>query len=525
MAYDILIKNGTIIDGSGEPRFEADIGIQGGAIKDIGRLGNRDAKRTIGATGRFVTPGFIDITNHSDSNGSLFQEPLQAASLTQGVTTILVGNCGVSLAPLASDEAIKSLGKWQDISQMNINWTSFGEFLDELSRHELGVNVASLVGHNTLRRGVIGGEIRALALEELAKLQYLIEQSIGQGAFGLSTSLSNAHEQVATTDEIVAMAKVAGRAGGIYKTHLRSEARDLLAAVNEAIRIGREAKVPVFISHMKAIGRRAWPFFRQALQMIERAEKSDGVKIHFDISPYARTGSFLYLLLPSWVREGGFQEMFTRFRDAATRQKILEYLKPETFHFERITIASAENKALNGKTLAEIAKNVKQPAEEVMLDIILASSGRATIFGQTLSFKNVLLGVKEPFAIIASDGGGVAQEFMRSGKLAHPRSYGAFTHFLHYFIGKIGVMTWEEGVKKITSLSAEAVGIKNRGLLKQKYQADVVIFDPLAIRDMATYQNPFVPSKGIEYLLVNGRVAVENGNMTGVKAGQVLRKI
>ncbi|MFY9461648.1 MAG: D-aminoacylase [Candidatus Sungiibacteriota bacterium] len=524
MAYDILIRNGTIIDGSGQPRFEADIGIQGGMIKDIGRLGDASAKETIGATGRFVTPGFIDITNHSDSNGSLFQDPLQEASLTQGVTTILVGNCGVSLAPLASAEAIKSLGKWQDISQINVNWASFGELLDELSRHELGVNVASLVGHNTLRRGVIGNEIRPLTLEELAKLQYLIEESILEGAFGLSTSLSNSHEQVASTDEIVAMAKAVGRSGGIYKTHLRNESRDLLSSINEAIRIGREAKVPVVISHMKAMGRRSWRFFHQAVKMIENARKTDGVTIHFDISPYARTGSFLYLMLPPWVREGGFTEMFKRFREPETRQKILEYLKPETFHFDKITIASAENKGLNGKTLQEISEAVKQPAEEVMLDIILASQGRATIFGRTLAFKNVLLGVKTSFSIIASDGSGVAQEFIKSGKLAHPRSYGAFTHFLHYFIGDKGVITWEEGVKKITSLPAEAVGFKKRGLIKPKYHADVVIFDPAAIRDTATYQNPFVSSKGVEWVIVNGRVAVENGKVTGVSAGHVLRK-
>lgn len=524
MAYDILIKNGTVIDGSGSARFEADIGIQGGMIKDVGRLGNASAKKIIGATGRFVTPGFIDITNHSDSNGSLFQSPLQEASLTQGITTILVGNCGVSLAPLASKESIKSFGKWQDISRMNINWVSFGELLDELARHQFGVNVASLVGHSTLRRGVIGSEIRTLTLEELAKLQYLIEKSISEGAFGFSTSLANSHEQVATTDEVAAMAKVAGRLGAVYKTHLRNESRDLLASVNEAIRIGREAKVRVFISHMKAIGRRSWPFFRQAIRMIENARKTDGIMIHFDISPYARTGSFLYLMLPSWVREGGFPEMFKRFRDPETRKKILDYLKPETFHFDRITIASAEQKGLNGKTLQEIAAAVGQPAEEVMLDIILASHGQVTIFGRTLSFKNVLLGVKTPFSIIASDGSGVSQEFMKSGKLTHPRSYGAFTHFLHYFIGDKGAITWEEGVRKITSLPAEAIGFKNRGLIKPKYHADVVIFDYATIRDMATYQNPFAPSTGIEWVIVNGQVALENGKLTGAKGGQVLRR-
>ncbi|MDO8560819.1 MAG: D-aminoacylase [bacterium] len=524
MAYDIVIKNGTIIDGSGKPRFEGDIGIQGVKIKEVGKIDEKGAKRVIEAFGLFVTPGFIDITNHSDSSGSLFDDPQQAACLTQGVTTILVGNCGVSLAPLASSEAIKAVGKWQDVSKMNINWASFGEFLDELSRHQFGVNVASLVGHNTLRRGVIGSEIRPLTIEELSEIQYLIEKSIGEGAFGLSTSLSNAHEQVATSDEIIAMAKVVSRFGGVYKTHLRNESRELLSSINEAILIGREARVPVIISHMKAIGRKSWPFFLQAIKMIENARKTDGVKISFDLFPYARTGSFLYFVLPSWAREGGFEEMFKRFRDLETRKKILDYLKPETFHFDKITIASAENKSLNGKTLEEIANVLNQPVEEIMLDIVLASHGKATILGRTLSFKNILLGIAAPFSIIASDGNSVSEEFIKSGKLAHPRGYGAFTHFLHRFVAEKGIATWEEGIKKITSLPAEAVGIKERGLIKSGYHADIAIFDPKTIHDHATYQSPFVTSKGVSWVIVNGVVAVENGAVTSVKNGNALRK-
>lgn len=523
MAYDILITGGTLIDGTGGPKFEADIGIEGGVIKDIGLLGGKEAKQIIPAAGKFVTPGFVDITNHSDSNGSLLQEPRQEASLTQGVTTIVVGNCGISLAPLASPEAVRALGKWQDISTMNVNWTSMGEFLDELARHPLGVNVATLVGHNTVRRGVIGGEVRTLSPVELAKVQYLIESGIEEGAFGFSASLINSHEQVATTEELIAMARSVAGKGGIFKIHLRNESRNLLASVNEAILIGREAKAPVIISHMKAIGRMAWPFYPKAIKMLERA-REDGIVVSFDVFPYARTGSFLYQLLPGWARKGGFSEMFQRFRDADMRRKILDYLRPETFRFEKIIIVSSENSTINGKTIQEIAESSGRPSEEAFLDIILESEGRAAIFGRTLSVKNMMQGLAVPLSAVASDGGGVSREFRESGKLAHPRSFGTFTHFLHRVVRDKGLMSWEEGVRKITSFPADMVGIKNRGKIQKKNHADLVVFNPNTLCDQATYQNPYLVSKGVEWVLVNGRVALAGGKLVNIAGGQVLRK-
>lgn len=521
--YDLLIKNGTIIDGTGKPRLAGDIAISGEVIKDIGVLNGARAEKTIDAAGKFVTPGFIDITNHSDSNGSLFENPGQEASLTQGVTTILVGNCGVSLAPIASHEAIQSFAKWQDISAININWARINEYCDELERHPLGINIATLIGHNTARRGIIGNIPRPLSREETVRLQYLIEQGMYDGAFGISTSLGNAHEQVASTDELISILRVLRKTGGIYKTHLRNESRDLLASVNEAIRIGRETQSPVVISHMKATGRKSWPLFEKSLEMIANAER-EGIRISSDISPYARTGSFLYMMLPGWAREGGFTSMFTKFRDQETRARILKYLSPETFHFDRITIASTEHTDINGKTIEEIAKGRGERPEEVMLDIILASRGKATIFGKTLSFRNVLAGVSRPFMMVASDGGGVSRSFIRSGKLTHPRSFGAFPHFLHYFVQEKKTLSWEEGIRKITGMPAEKIGFKSRGKLEKRAYADIVILNPTEIRDRATYQNPFVPSVGIDCVMVNGRIAAEQGSATAESAGKVLRR-
>lgn len=428
MAYEILITGGTVIDGTGKPKFEADIGVNGGKVKDVGRLGGSKAEITVSATGKFVAPAFIDITSHSDSNGSLFQESSQAASLTQGVATIVVGNCGVSLAPLVSTEAVHALQKWQDVSSQNVNWRGVGEFLDELSRHKLGVNVATLVGHNTLRRGIIGNEARPLSAEEAGKMQYLIEKSISEGAFGFSTALVNSHEMVAPIEELIFFLRSLAKSGGIYKTHLRNESKGFLASVNEAIRLGRESGAVVAISHIKAVGRKAWPFFPKAIKMIDRAREG-GAAIYYDMFPYERTGSFLYQMLPAWTRKGGFQEMLTRFRDSQERQKILAYLKPETFRFERIIVASAPNSSINGKSIQEVADLSGRSAEETFLDVLLESGGRATIFGGTLSSKNVSLGITAPFAAVASDGGGVSAEFIKSGKLAHPVHLGRLRTF------------------------------------------------------------------------------------------------
>lgn len=523
MAYDILIKNGTIIDGIGTPGFVADVGVKDGIIQDIGVLGNQEARSIIDADGKIVAPGFIDITNHSDVNWSLFEDPSQASSLSQGVTTIVVGNCGASLAPLVSPGAIKAAGKWHEVSSVNLNWATVAEYREELSRHPMGVNVATLIGHNTLRRGIVGEEIRGLESAEIQTMRTLIEQGITDGAFGFSANLSAAHEQIASTEELISLVSILAKTGGVCKIHLRNESRGLLAAVNEAITVSRQAKVPVVISHLKAIGRASWQFFPTAIKMVEQAHGA-GIAVYFDITPYARTGSFLYALLPRWARQGGFQEMFRRFRDVEERKKIVRYLRPETLHFERIVIASAKNPTINGKTIQEIAESSDRSPENTLLDVILESDGQATILGKTLLFRNVAAGIRSPSSVIASNGAGVSSGFKASGRLAHPRSFGAFTHFLHRFVRDMGAFSWEEGIRKITAIPADIIGIPHRGKIEKGYYADLVIFDPAVVMDAATYQNPHLASWGIEHVLVNGKIAVEAGKIHSVGAGRILRR-
>lgn len=525
MTYDILIKDGTILDGSGKPRFRGDIGVSNGRIKDIGNpiLPGATGAKTISAFGKFVTPGFIDITSHADQNWSLFQNPMQDYLLTQGVTTILVGNCGSSLAPLPSKESVDSLRKWTTESGANINWLTLGEFLAELGRHPLGVNVATLVGHGTIRRGITKGETRPLTIEEIQQFVEVLERSLAQGAFGLSTGLLYSHESAATADELIVFARTLANSSAVYKTHLRSEGLNLIPAVNEALQIARSANVTVVASHLKAIGRKAWRSFKDALEIIARA-KEGNAKFYFDISPYQRTGSFLYLLLPLWAREGGFSDMLLRIGDPEGRKKIEEGLERLTLHYDRYIVANSVTASVNGKTIAEIAERAGVRPEETVLDLLLANRGRVTVFGKTLASKNIEMGIRHPLGIIASDASGISADLGRTGKLVHPRSSGAFPHFLHKFVREKELVSWEEGIYKISGLPAEAVGFKERGRIEKKYHADIVVFDPEKIRDQSTYHNPFVHSTGVEAVIINGKLAIENGELTGVAAGEVVKK-
>lgn len=525
MTFDVLIKDGTILDGSGKPRVSGDVGVSDGRIAAVGNpnLPGASAEKTISAAGKFVAPGFVDITSHADANGSLFSNPQQDYLLTQGVTSILVGNCGSSLAPLVSREAAAGFRKWQGGRNININWLSVSEFLGELGKRELGLNVGTLVGHGLVRRGITKGQSRALTLEETHQLSSVIDRAISEGAFGLSFGLIYSHEAAAGADELAAMGRAVVSSDGVAKIHLRHEGHNLTAAVNEVIQIAREAKARLVISHLKAIGRKSWPLFKRTTGMIERAA-ADSLNINFDISPYQRTGSFLYLLLPAWARAGGFAPLLERLADAPNRSAIAEELKRQTLHYERYIVASAEPPSANGKTIAELAARTGQSPEETVLGLVQASAGRVTVLGKTLSFRNIVAGIRHPLGAVASDGRGVFAALGAGGMLVHPRSTGCFTHFLHKFVREKEVVTWEEGIRKISSFPAELIGFKGRGRIAPKFAADIVVFDPEKIRDRATYQNPYVHSVGIEAVIVNGKLVLENGQLTGVAAGQVLRK-
>ena len=521
--HDILIKNGTILDGTGKPGYRGDIAIEKDHISAIGTaLG--EAKMVIDANEQYVAPGFIDITNHSDVTAAIFQFPSLESMVRQGITTIIGGNCGMSLAPLLTPDTIHGIRKWAPTSAINVNWSSIAELLAEVVKRRPAINFGTMIGHGTLRRGLTKEESRPLSLEEVAQMKLLIQRGLREGALGFSTSLGAAHEIHASSEEIAEIAKVLRSEGGVYKTHLRQEGTSLISSVNEAIRVVNEAKVPVSISHLKAIGRQSWPLMRRAIDMIDRTLRGGG-KIMYDISPYATTGSQLYTLLPPWVRDDGFSAMLSRLRDKNNRDKILDGLGSLTLHYDRLRISEAEDGVSPGRTLQELADRGGMDPRETFLQLLLANEGRVSIIGRTLHKKNIELGIRGAASVIATNGSAHDASIEPKTMLPHPRSFGTFPRFLHHYVAKEKLLSWEEAVIKTSSLAAEFFGIKNRGKILPHYAADIVIFSPDTIRDRATYDNPFLYPDGIRDVLVNGKVVLAAGALTGERPGQIIKKL
>ncbi|KKU06239.1 MAG: N-acyl-D-amino-acid deacylase [Parcubacteria group bacterium GW2011_GWA2_45_30] len=523
--YDILIKSGRIWDGGADENYQsADIAVQGEKIAEIGNLKDATAPLIIDASEKYVTPGFIDITNHSDTHLTIFKYPGLESLILQGVTTIIGGNCGASLAPLGNPDAINAIRKWADPSGTSVNWATMKDYLERAENLQPSINYGTFVGYGTLRRGVIGDDTKLLSQNERERMKFLLKNAVSEGAFGLSLGLSYGHERISTTEEVIDVASVLSETGGIIKLHLRSEGKELIAGVNEAVRLARETGVAVQISHFKSIGKKARPQFKRALELIDRAESS-GVPITFDVSPYATTGSLLYLLIPAWARRGGFPDLFRRLDDPAERTRIIAEINAYTLHYDRILITSAKMTNLIGKTLAEIAEHALLKPEEVLLDVVRANEGQVSIIGRTVSQENMRTAVKHTNSIIGSDGEGYSIDESSSGNIVHPRSFGAFAHFWHSFVSEHHVLKPQEAILKMSSGPASVAGIKDRGRLKKGNFADIAIFDPAQFRDSATYKNPYRYAVGMEWVMVNGKVAVEKGKYLGVRAGKIIRRL
>lgn len=524
--FDILIKNGTVIDGTDKKSFRADIAIKGDKIKKIGQLNKKRAKTAINAEGQYVVPGFIDIHNHSDSYWTLFTIPKLDSMLRQGVTTIIGGNCGSSLAPLVRGNIIISIQKWADINEVNVNWLGMGEFLDVLERRKLGINFGTLVGHSTLRRGIVGEEFRKLKPKEIKMMERMLEDALKEGALGLSTGLAYSHAKVAPTEEIIKLAKIVKKENGIYTSHIRGEAEELIPAIEETLSIARKTKVPTEISHLKAMGKKNWPNFSKAIEMIEKV-KQQGMNINFDVYPYDTTGSVLYILLPDWVAEGGKRMLIKRLKDPSIKEKVIkEMQETKSYEYDKVIVAiSPADKTFIGKKIIEIAQTQGVSVEEAIINMLIASEGRVITFFKTLSENNVRLGLKHPLAFIGSDGSGYGIDYYaRKKELVHPRCFGTFPRVLGKYVREEKLMSWEEAIYKMTNGPAKKIGLKNRGVLKRGNFADITIFNPKTVIDQATFENPFQYPEGVEYVIVNGKIAIDKGKYTGQMAGRVLRK-
>lgn len=521
--YDIIIKNGTIVDGTGAPRFRGDLGIVDGKIAHIGSLRNDSAEVVINGTGKYVTPGFIDVNNHSDTYWRIFLSPQLESLVYQGITTIVGGNCGSSLAPLTSQDIILSIQKWADIQKVNLNWLTTEDFFDELERKRLPINFATLIGHGTLRRGIIQDDSRALEAREQAMLAKLLEQSLSAGAIGMSTGLVYTHARLATEEELVSLAKVVAKYGGVYATHVRGERGELLNAIKEAIRVAVLSGVKLQISHLKAMGVSQWDLFDQALTLIDLAAK-DGVDISFDVYPYTVTGSVLYTLLPDWVAEGGRRLMVERLKDSQTRREVISEMRAEGFDYSKVIVAiSPLAKTLSQKRIIDIAQAQGKSIEDSIIDILIASEGHVVTMMDVLSEDNVRKALQHPLSMVASDGSGYSIAHKETGELVHPRNFGAFPRVLRKYVREEKLLTWEEAIRKMTGMPAERFSLTERGIIKEGYYADVIVFDPKKINDLATVDNPYQYAEGIGWVIVNGEVIVQNGSFNERRAGRVIR--
>ncbi|HOZ16578.1 MAG TPA: amidohydrolase family protein [Candidatus Portnoybacteria bacterium] len=523
--YDILIKDAIIIDGSNSAKYRADVGICDGKIDKIDKnINAKKGKKVIFAKDMYLTPGFIDLNNHSDTFLTLFTISNQDSLLRQGITTILGGNCGSSLAPLISEDGLKAIQKWTDPEQINLNWLTFQEFIDSLKKIKIGVNFASLVGHSTLRRGLIKDEFRELKPKELKIIIEMLKTAMKQGAFGFSTGLAYSHAKMSTTKEIIELAKTVKAFNGLYTSHIRGEAEELIPAIEETIEIAKKTGVNTEISHLKAMGENHWPNMKKAIEMIEKTKAN----INFDVYPYTVTGSVLYILLPDWVAEGGKTQLLKRLRDASIKEKVIrEMQEKKSYEYGNITIATSPiNRAFIGKKITEIAKAQEVSVEEAIINLLLISEGRVNIFLNTLSEENIKAGLTHKLSFVASDSAGYNIDYYRKkNDLVHPRCFGAFPRFLSKYVEKEHLLSWEEAIYKITHGPAKKIGLKNRGLIKKDYWADLVLINPNEISDKGTFENPYQFPTGIKYVIVNGELAVENEQITGKKTGQVLKRI
>ncbi len=529
--HDILIRNGTVIDGTGSPGKPLDVAIDGIKIAGLYKHSEAKASMTIDADGMVVCPGFIDIHSHSEFH--LLQNPLAESKIRQGVTTELVGNCGSSPAPAigaAREELLASLG----VPEVKFDWTTMDEYLLRLSNLRTSVNVASLVGAGNLRQCVIGSSDARPNEEQLEQMKQLLAEAMVQGAFGLSSGLIYAPCCYLTTQELIALASTSASLGGFYTSHIRGEGRSLVSAVEEAIRIGREAHSRVQISHHKACGKSAWGSIERTMRMVEEA-RATGIDVAFDVYPYTASFTYLDSIMPSWAREGGKAAILARLENPELRKRIIAELDSPSnpaedpisdTGWENINVVGLRTDAyrrFENRSLAQIASELSADPAELALRIIHDEQLQTSAVFHDMSEDDVAKVVSHPLAAIASDGEAVAPYGPLGESMTHPRYYGTFPRAIRRYSIDMRLVPLEEMIRKMTSWPAQRMGLQDRGILAKGMAADLVLFDPLRIRDVATFEDPHRYPEGISCVIVNGAVTIENGDHTKERAGLVLR--
>jgi N-acyl-D-amino-acid deacylase len=524
--FDLVLKGGTILDGTGAPAYPGDVGIVGDRIAAIGDIALPQAARVVDVRGLQVCPGFIDIHTHSD--GDILAYPTADSRVRQGITTELTGNCGSSVAPLLGPIAEeRRSGLRRD--GIEPDWTDVAGYFARVERERVSINHAMLLGQGTLRECAAGVADRPLGTDETKAVLRAVEEGMEQGAFGLSTGLEYTPGRFTPTDEIVAMARLVARRGGLYTSHIRNEERGLLEATDEAIRIGRLAGVRVEVSHVKASGRGNWGKQSASLALIE-AGRRDGVEVLGDAYPYTAYSTGLTVTFPGWSLDGGTPAVLARLRGAEReriRKEVLDYvLNGDPGDFALIVISSVQttkNRRLVGKNLAEVAADWKVEPVEALLRLVDEEDTAVSYVGHGMSPDNVARVLQHPLLMIGSDGSTMAPTGRAAETRPHPRSYGTYPRVLGYYARERHLFDLPTAVRKMTSLPADQIGLRDRGRLARGKKADVVVFDAATVIDVATFEDPHRYPVGIVYVLVNGVPVVERGAHTGARPGQVLR--
>jgi N-acyl-D-amino-acid deacylase len=530
-AFDIVIRNGRIVDGTGSPWYSGDVAIRDGRIAAIGRLGGVGAKRTIDAHGRVIAPGFIDMLGQSEL--TILVDPRVPSKIHQGITTEITGE-GTSVAP-QTDALLRADHLAFEHYHLTPDWKTYREYFARLEKQGIGINLASYVGATQVRRVVLGDGDRTPTAEELGQMRALVAQAMQDGAMGVSTALQYAPAPYAKTEELIALASEAAKYGGIYATHMRSEGDAIMDSLEETSRIAREAKIPVEIWHLKVAGKQNWGRMPDVVHFIEHARAS-GLDISANTYAYTAWSNTFSAIIPPWAHDGGDQKLVERLKDPAIRERIKKEMDEPSKDWdnewneipgpEAILISAVHNPkllSLQGKNVAEIAKMWGKDPKDTIFDILIQDDAYTfvSVFGMQES--DVALALKQPWVSICNDSEGTSPEGILGQEHPHPRAYGTFPRILRKYVREEKLLTLADAIRKFSSLPAQRMGLTDRGVLKLGMRADVVVFDPETVHDVATYDNPNQFSVGMDYVIVNGVPVIDDGKMTGALPGKVLR--
>jgi N-acyl-D-amino-acid deacylase len=527
--WDLLIQQAQVVDGSGTPAFVADVAIRGDLIAQVGQVQERRARLSIDGTGLTVAPGFIDLHTHSDY--TLLVNPLAESKIHQGVTTEVIGNCGTSPAPLGEEGHAIVRTRMAQQYQLDVNWHTFGEYLERLAGAGVAVNVVPLVGHGAVRSAVMGYAQRPPTATELERMRGLLVAALEEGAFGLSTGLVYAPGCYAASDEIVALAKVVAQAGGLYASHIRGESDTVLEAAREAIAVGERAGVAVQISHLKTAGAANWHKTPALLDLLDQAQ-SRGLDVSGDMYPYTAGATSLGALLPPWVHEGGLAKSLPRLRDRSVRERLRHDVEHgldgwwnpvRAAGWAGVQVSRApRHRSYQGVRLNDVAALRQQDPLDAALDLFVAEEGNVGVVLFMMNEASVRAILQHARVMIGSDAGATAPYGMLGQGHPHPRAYGTFPRILGTYVRDLNLMSLEAAIHRMTGLAAWRLGLHDRGFIRTGYKADVVLFDAQRVDDHATYDTPQHYPSGLEWVIVNGQVVLCCGKRSPALPGCVL---